>query len=368
MEIIYYRGQANNFSGNIKNGSDIIPSILRNEIESFNLVKEANYYKKSAQDTEESLKTYIGSDDEITTKTIGILQHQGFLTRFIDITKSYDVALYFASNDFFNHNGYVYKIIPDKSIKPLKGSLAKSITRKIYTIMNSKKLLENNTSLIDHFKIVENTNSNIDIQTIEDAVILDYDSLLSNKTLENLRMSRQKGSFILLGNEVVDNKLTGKINTSIFAYLDDPTTIIASDKLDNLYNLSIKGINYINLFPDADVSKTLISKYNEIVEFKKTNELKKLITNRFKLNSLNDDELEFKKFGEYLLNNIISLTEEFTRNKNSFYFVFKELVDYYRYYLNYLREPNKNNDFIVLNYEEIIENIFKKLEKIKKPA
>ena len=355
---IYYRGQTKNFSGNVNNGLDIVPSILRDKQDRFSLIEEANYYKNIALQMKEVYDVEFGSDGIINAKVLSLFQHQGFLTRLIDITTSYDIALYFASNGYFNENGYVYRIVQNKSIKEIKDKLSLSVTRKINTIINSEKLIRENTNLIDYFKSIENISS-ININTIKNAVILDYNKIYTNRDLKNLRLNKQKGSFILLGNEVSDDfRLTGNINRKVFDNLDDPIIIKKEKKLDNLFNLTLKGINYVSLFPDADISKCLVSKFNEMSKLNNIISLKKLINSSF-VTKKNENSM-FTYFRDYLLKHIDELKLDFMQNENKFYFVFKELVDYFKYHYDFYLD-----EFGYINYEEVIDNIINSVIMIK---
>ncbi|MCK9470851.1 MAG: FRG domain-containing protein [Bacilli bacterium] len=352
-KVIYYRGQAKNYSGNLKNGADIIPSIFRYKDREFSLIEEANYYIDTALSLQDVFNSKIDGDPELTAKILGKLQHRGVSTRLIDITKSYDIARYFASNKLFNDDGYIYHIIPEKSIKEIKDEYSLSVTRKIYTLMNSKTLIENNIDLVEYFTKLENV-SNIKPYTIQNAVILDYEKLLKGRKIDNLRLNRQKGSFILLGNEIKENRLTGKINRSVFDDLDYPEIIKAKEKLNYLYELSLRGINYVNLFPDDDTAITLVSKYNQIFKLGKVNELMNFVDSKFK--SSNHSKLT--NFKNFILKNINDLYKEFNRDQNSFYFVFKELNDYYNFYYDIYNETNKVYE--LYNYEKIIKDLIKK--------
>lgn len=358
----YYRGQAKNFSGNIKNGNDIIPSILRDKNNDFAIIDEYNYYLDCAKSMQEVLDTTIGSDDEITIKSLGMFQHYGIKTRLVDITKSKDVALYFASNQFFDEPGYIYEIVPGTSIKELKDDLRVSVTRKIQTILDSKHLINNKVNLFYYFKLRENTKGTIRLSSITDPVILDYDKLFTVKQKENLRINKQKGSFILLGNEVSNDRLTGKINRDIFTNLNDPIEVPAKDKLNNLFELTKKQINHVRLLPDSDLSIELTSKYNEIQKLNRFTSLERYTKSKFKYYSLDiKTEKEFVEFVDYLINNLDKLRSEF-ENQDFFSFIYKELVDYFSYYLEIRRREIISEEYIIVNYEEVFDLMYDKIK------
>src|SRR5690606_11484882 len=173
------------------------------------------------------------------------------------------------------------------------------------------------------------------LDSITNSVILDYNELFKqNKQKDNLRLNNQKGSFILLGNEINNNQLTGNINREVFSNLNDPNEIKANDKLNILYDLSMnKNINHVRLFYDSDISIELISKYNEIFKLNRHYTLMKFTKDKFSYDLLDDkNDYQFKKYVEEIIKNLSKLLIEF-ENPNYFYFVYKELVDYYQYYL-----------------------------------
>jgi len=356
----YFRGQAKNFSGNINNGSDIVPSILRGKIDDFTIIDEFKYYQKCANELKDVLSAIITNDDEITLKTLAIFQHYGIKTRLIDITKDENIASYFACNNYFDDIGYVYTIY-DKSIKEVKDDKSLSVKRKMQTIINSEYLIDNKINVLEYFKEKANQKTIIHKSSITNPVILDYENIFKNGINEelkaNLRISSQMGSFILLGNELNENnELTGKIDREIFFKLDDPKEILAKDKLTTLYTLATNHkINYVRLFPDSDLGIELTSKYNEIFTLNRFESLKDYTKLKFSYRILNEKFLEFKEFVDYMINNLEILKEEF-KNQDYFYFVYKELVDYYNYYLNKKQISILSNDVVIVSSE--IKNMY----------
>lgn len=360
----YYRGESEKYD-------EIIPSILRGN-HKVDLIIESEYYSYSSKSMEEVLKTVITNDDEINVKTLGLLQHYGFKTRLIDITKNKDVATYFASSNKFDEVGYVYSLTNEEIIE-IKNDDRVSVKRKIAFITKAKEL--NNIDIIEYFSKEEKVKTSISPKTIKDAVILDYSTIFTNKQLENLRLNKQNGCFILLGNDIDSkNILTGTIN---YKFLDnkiksDPINF--SSKLNNLYDLSEKGINHVNLFPDSDISIDLVAKYNEIFKLNRLGELENFVKDKFSYDKLDINDNKYKVFVDFILNNLESLKQELSNNSNYFYLIFKEIVDYYNYYYNIDKEQkvkdnnkiiykNKENEFVLYNLE-VTKEIVKRAKHI----
>lgn len=365
----YYRGES-------KKHPEMIPSILR-ENRNISIIQEADWYKHTAKNLEEAYNT----NDDIDIRTLGILQHEGFETRLLDITSNYDVARYFACSSNFDEDGYVYTIKPGKNIIEITDSKlkAESITRKLETIKKSKCFIENNINLREYFP------KGFHMSTITKPVIIDPNDIYLDTKIDNLRLSKQKGSFILLGSEVDDNRLTGRINGINFDELPKVITIKKESKLEVLYELlkvkikdnNVDGINFVNLFPNDSEIKELVSLYGQVITLGRREKLESYIRKSFKANKYTaPEDYMFKEYVDYMLGEADNLYLEFKENKNYFYFVFKELAEYFNYYYKLHRmkieaniskeeeikksEKEKNEKYILYNLEvarEIVERI-----------
>jgi len=165
--IVFYRGQANiEWS--------ICSTLLRNSRCPF--IKERFLYKKFLKYTN-GIQPSIYKNCQFTKKWYDLfqMQHIGYHTRFIDVSNTWDVSLYFAVNDYPDKDGvlYLFKIPKEK-----------------------KRLYFSDKSIEDKQHIREILNK--DPFKIKDIIFINpsFDSeMLKNQGEKN--RSRQMGSFIV---------------------------------------------------------------------------------------------------------------------------------------------------------------------------
>ncbi|MDD3999950.1 MAG: FRG domain-containing protein [Bacilli bacterium] len=336
---MYYRGQSKKFALNPDTGNDLTPSILRFGDSKLSLIREAAYYKKLFENLQEVLKV----TEKLSAEALGKLQHYSFPTRLLDISSSENVAYYFACNNHFDEDGYLYHFDEGSDFLILKNELRKSVTRKIDTLMNSKELIEKKIDLQQYFMNKENQKQYIQTNSITTAVILDYKIVFGEEKVENIRYSRQEGSFILFGNEAIKKGnqvfLLDQINLKGLENLS-PKVVKAENKLNILLDLAMnKGFHYAYFFPDNQEVLDLNAKYYQIYCLVNERDSFKLFRGLLeeKFQTEKGEISGFREFQNFLLDNLNELYNSAKENSNVFYFVFYELLRYYNYY----RKQNK---------------------------
>ncbi len=266
-----------------------------------------------------------GIDEILALKYLNLMQHYGFGTRLLDITKNKAVALYFACNKNFKENGYIYTF-NDTKYRYLKDINGKSITRKFESI--GKYYKENKKNLNEMY------DSDIKRFTVEKNVIMDCDNLFNE--LNNIRYKTQEGSFILIGNEIDENNcLTGNL-TEVKIFDKETTKIDSNKKLLYLYMLccekeEIKELDvinnrcicYVKMFPDDEFAFKIVSYWERIIIDKNLNEMK------FILKNLLDYLKEKFKIKNYYFNINSELAKDIFMSKEKFYFFCYEFSKYY---------------------------------------
>lgn len=188
-------------------------------------------------------------------KYIGLLQHYGFGTRLLDISSNYDVAMYFACLSHFHDNGHIYKFNNKDEMKKYESLDGKNVKRKFECIYNPQKII--NCDIMDYF-IKEKRNiksKSIKLKTITSNIILKYEDLFKT-TIDNIRYEHQSGAFIVVGNSLQNRRLTDEFNKVNYKEIEE---IQKCDKMIRLYELFCRGINHTNLFPDDDISMSLVA-------------------------------------------------------------------------------------------------------------
>jgi len=321
---VYYRGESKKYE------EPCYPSLLRiiNQ-EKDKLLLENRYYRISC-DFFQNINFFSNNnlEDEIEYfKYIVALQHYGFGTRLVDITRNKEIAEYFASCNNFKNDGIIYIFDDNEDLKIMKNFDIQSVRRKI--------------TCIQHYDVIRDKDINqifgeeIKKRTIESNVILEYNNVF-NSNVENIRYKRQSGAFILIGNKISnENKILDEYNN---LKLNKFEIVDFKDKILRLYDMSVKkGINYVYIFPDSDIGFKLKSNF-----YKFGNKDLDLKIREGILLDL------FKSF--YNINNKIVLKSklyEDLEDENKFYFFFVELHDF----IMEILESKKNEE----NIEKIIE-------------
>lgn len=326
--MLYYRGQSKRFTPNPATGNDLTPSLFRGRQE-LSLVREAEYYRKLFKYLKDALDLGKAPDH----LALGKLQHYSVPTRLLDITSSREVALYFACNDHFDEDGYVYQF-DGNEFYDLKSEAAKAVTRKITTLMRADEFLKNRTDLQGFFQKEEKV-KRINPASISKAVILNYALIFKEESIKNIRYERQNGSFILFGNKTEEKDgslfLVDGVNFEALKNLQ-AERIKAGNKLSELERLATEeGLHFVYFFPDESASLRLVSKYHEMFsladEKAGSEALKDFIRESFPTDE--GETSEYSAFKYHLLENATKIQTAASRNPNVFYFLFQELRSFF---------------------------------------
>ncbi|MCI6014622.1 MAG: FRG domain-containing protein [Coprobacillus sp.] len=337
---IFYRGESQKYESPCK------PSLFRYIGDTENkLMIEKEYYDLSIEYLKKSqfnIKKTENNDEILSyIKYIGLMQHYGFGTRLLDVSSNSKVAKYFACCSDFSEDGFIYIFDKNQKLKQLKSIDRESIRRKFECIKNIYKI----TDMITNKK-------GIHLDTITSNVILTYETLFDT-TIDNIRYERQKGSFVVTGNPLNENKeFIDSYNTIDY---NDFLTIKSHDKIMNLFELSNESINYVNLFPDDDKSIKLVSLFKYLIA-----------------NSINEKErynLFIKKYKEYFIlknedlknEDFMSMTSRLYEDiikENMFYFFF---IEFKKFITDKYKNSSKINSFIKKNENKCLRELVKAL-------
>lgn len=321
-KILYYRGESKDY-GNTK----CIPLIFRKKW--FSPIAEKKYYEQlinefSSNAIFEKIKKDTEKKEYYFLKQLGALQHYGYATRLLDVSRNENVAKYFASCANFNDDGFIYLFDPDHT-KEIKTPSAKSIVNKIKCINNADIYV--NDSVIKGLNIAKR-------HTIVNNYVVDYKITLKDvigDTSDNLRLEIQKGAFLLFG-QVLDEKdcLTEDYNLPI---IEEVITVKASDKMENLIELAFPDIDddeicNVIVYPDSKESMDTVAEYWELLLTKnnspgKLPQMLKLWCERLFEGYGLDESLQ-----EIITDNIELDIEEILENEILFCFIFIEFIRY----------------------------------------
>ena len=194
------------------------------------------------------LKDESVKEEFVKINTLSYLQHYGFSTRLLDVTRDVNVARYFACRDEFKKPGFIYEVRED---------FYKTLDIKIVR-EKLKMIFESNTG---------NNNKNLDSQSLvnlQTNVTLDYTKVFKSKISEvNVRYKKQESLFVFCGNKIYKNKILNNKFTEVKYSIKEE--IKGENKLRNLLELTRKHkINHVNLFPDESESLKITNLYFEL--------------------------------------------------------------------------------------------------------
>lgn len=167
---LYFRGEAKKYD-------EVNASIFRDD---FLLKNEGEYLR--------SLLKNANLGNKLSLVELGKIQHYGGCTRLLDFTKNFNVALYFVCCEHDIEDGFVY-CYKTESIDDENSEICKILSE--FTFLESHNLEQGLQQI--------SRNHNKDITEIIDIVHRDWFidfALLRN---ENLRMTRQEGLFLWMG-------------------------------------------------------------------------------------------------------------------------------------------------------------------------
>lgn len=240
----YYRGLSRNYS-NSKIDSDSFadnfkPSYFRDSKP--NIKNEADHYQRAfehIQTIESRLnsKTVLKEvSPKFLLKILGYIQHYSYSSRLLDVSESHEVAEYFACSSDFDEDGFIVTFAGSSFTKRTPDAEV-SVHHKLQAFLSKEFNPKRDYSKNKH-------------------IIINYVKAFNTKST-NLRYERQRGSFILF--EPNDD---GTVNYQLKNGTDyNVETISAEKKMERLLELSEKGFNYVNLFPDNDESIKTSSLY-----------------------------------------------------------------------------------------------------------
>jgi len=322
MENLYFRGESRKYETSCK------PTIFRVAFTSAG--DEKDYYDACYSEIKK-IKTFrIKRKKEFTyIKKLTLMQHYGLNTRLLDLTKSSNIAHYFACSKDFKEDGFIYQFDIEEGDK-VKSDATTRIKRKIEILRHYNEI--RNKGISNYF-------GNIKFATIEKNTVIDYTDVLKVDP-ENIRYKNQEGSMMLFGFKIIDNKPTYEYSEP---HISDIKEVSKNEKYKILKELCINhGICFVYIYPDCDLSLKLIQQH---VLFNHINsEFDDVISERVK-------KLDgIKKYSEGIIDCLKKYKKNIISDKNLFYFLMVET-------LNYLIEIINN-----VNTEEI-EKIIKKTVK-----
>ena len=315
--LAYYRGEAEDYKNTICK-----PSIFR--VNGYSIQFEQEWYDKLIDSFQQlPIIDRIVNDakkyEYNYLKVIGVLQHYGFKTRLLDITKNLKIAKYFAACSNFTEQGYVYKF-DEETLKAFQTPDAESFVRKIKCIRNAKQWENRNVWNELEFK-PKSWKS-----TLTDNHVVDYETVLKDvigTTTDNIRLTDQEGAFIFFGIKVDENnRLTSDFNE---IKTNNPIDIPANQKFDVLIDLAFAEdtpICHCYLSRDDDQAMKIIAKYEEIhILYHNNKDVAKQQYSEYCTSQFSQSQL---------LSSIVEDFDIWANNKVGFCFLFKEFLDYFK--------------------------------------
>ena len=165
---LYFRGEAKKYD-------EVNASIFRDDF----LFEHEGEYLKSLLD-----KTNL----DTSLSNLGKIQHYGGCTRLMDFTKDFNVALYFVCCEHDDEDGYIY-CYDTQSITDENSEVCKILSD--FTFLPSNNLQSDLKIIAEKYS---KTTEEIKLIVSKD-YFLDFDLLKK----ENLRMTRQEGLFLWMG-------------------------------------------------------------------------------------------------------------------------------------------------------------------------
>ncbi len=334
----YYRGESKDYKE-----TKCVPLLFRQDW--FSLIEEKNYYEYLIDRfSEVAVFDKIEKDSKkygyYYLKKLGALQHYGYYTRLLDISRSLDIARYFASSSNFREDGYVYSFDSKKN-REIKTLTADSVLKKIECIIEAESISKKN--VWEELDIKSNAK-----YIITNNIIVDYKLTLKDvigTATDNLRLEKQHGAFMLFGQKTDENgHLLDEYNE---LEIEEKETIEADEKMPILIDLAFpegdkESISNISIFPDSEKSMDIIAKYAEIRMVKNNNKknsndleelFKKICESKLKDYEANDDK-EKRTKGLTVTNKerikelLVSNIDTITKSVIIFTFVFIEFIRY----------------------------------------
>lgn len=231
----YYRGQENE-------EWIIMPTLARESENAHKLnVEQQQQFYQAIQQKE------IFKEIQEQIALIGKMQHYGFSTHLIDITKEFEIALYFASQET-NPNEFKDGEVIIFGTKDWNNRLKyNNLTLKIASEQSNNP--QNKVSLLMTGKIIqENTH------VWDKEIIMDYESLKILKA-DNLRIENQKGAFII---PTIENGEVKQVEKPV------KIKITHKDKFAIMCELAKKGIHTCKIYPDKDEVLKNINKFYKL--------------------------------------------------------------------------------------------------------